>query len=644
MRRFNCLFLFFLLPLFLFSQLQVAGIFGDNAVIQQEYATPIWGRTKADSLVELNFAGKTYRSVADSIGKWLIKLTPMKADGKTHKLIVESCGEKIEFKNILIGEVWFASGQSNMEWKVGNEIFNRDEEIANANYPEIRFNTIKVSSSIKPESDIPSKKWEVCTPSSVKGFSAVSYFFARELHLDKKVPVGIIVAARGATNIETWISREKLMSHHEFADKLSKIDSLYWKDKIQQVIQAEKEREDIAKNSLVGINMKVHTGQFDDSDWNRTLFPLNMPKMNYLRFWGIVWVRKSFKMSFDAINQEWKLTLPIKCQNDRVYVNGNEIIRDVSKLKDMTFLIPKGILHKGNNIIAIRMYVNWGIGEIGDENKGCYLESNNNQRVNLDGYWLHNNKIEPAVAQWLDYYNTCTVSFNSMINPVIPYGIRGFLWYQGENNANSTLYKQYVDLQPMLIADWRKRWQQGDLPFLFVQLSAYGERSLFPKSVDSWANFRDSQTTTLYKSNNTAMACTIDIGEANNIHPKNKQEVGRRLYIAAKAKAYGSAAIYSGPMIRSAKLDEDTIKVSFYFSENGLKTANNDLLKGFAVADASGKWVWAEARIVGNYVYVNSKKVKKPTQIQYAWQGNPECNLYNTEGLPAVPFKMYILE
>ena len=223
-----------------------------------------------------------------------------------------------------------------------------------------------------------------------------------------------------------------------------------------------------------------------------------------------------------------------------------------------------------------------------------------------------------------------------MVSPVIPYGIRGFLWYQGENNASRG--KQYAELQPMLIDDWRVRWGLGYLPFLYVQLANYMERSVTPKQTDNWADFRDNQTSTLTRSLNTAIACTIDIGDGNDIHPKNKQEVGRRLYLAAKAKAYGSTETYSGPLFKAAKVEGNSIRISFDFAGNGLKIKGDDI-KGFALADESGKWVWAEAKISGNDVVVNSTQIAHPVSVQYAWQSNPDCNLYNSEGLPAVPFK-----
>jgi sialate O-acetylesterase len=225
-----------------------------------------------------------------------------------------------------------------------------------------------------------------------------------------------------------------------------------------------------------------------------------------------------------------------------------------------------------------------------------------------------------------------------MIAPVIPYSIRGFLWYQGENNASR--FKQYAELQPMLVDDWRVRWQQGYLPFLFVQLANYKERSPLPVENDEWAAFRDAQTSTLSKSQNTAMASAIDIGDGNDIHPKNKQEVGKRLYLAARAKAYNENLIYSGPQLKLVKREGNDLRISFDFAQNGLKTSRSNALKGFALCDKDGKWTWANAKIVGNEIIVENAATA--LRVQYAWQSNPDCNLQNTDGLPAVPFNVEI--
>jgi sialate O-acetylesterase len=623
------------------AQLKVAGIFGNNAVLQQGIAIPVWGSANPGSKIEVSLGEFKMNTTADDQGKWMLRLNPMKADGKQYELIVASGNEKVTYNNIEIGEVWFASGQSNMSFSVYN-VANAEEEIKNANYPDIRFNMIDLTTSAKPLSDIKQTKWQQCTPATVKGFSAVSYFFARELHLDRKVPVGVIVAARGATNLETWISPDRLKTHPDFTEAVEKFDTdtARWNQKVRNAIKSEKDRDFIANNSKVGLDLKVNTIGYNDASWTKTDFPININKMGYNGFWGLVWIRKTFEIPLKSLKKEWKLYLPIKDVDDRIYINGKEIVKGVSKMKEKVISFPVGSFKTPSNLLAIRMYVNWGSAEIGNDKSDCYLLSGDGERIELTGTWTSNNKIEPPVAQWQDYYNSNNLNYNAMVNPVIPYGIKGFLWYQGENNTYR--FKQYTELQPLLIDDWRVRWQLGYLPFLYVQIANYRDRSSSPKSSDAMASFRDAQTSTLSRSQNTAMACTIDIGDGNDIHPKNKQDVGKRLYLGAKVKAYGSTEVYSGPIIKTAKLEGISVKLSFDFAQNGLKTIGNDFVKGFAVAGSDEKWVWAEAKIVGNEIVVSSKEISTPVRVQYAWQSNPDCNLYNAENLPAVPFNVEI--
>ncbi len=622
------------------AQLKIAGVFSNNAVLQQNAEVPIWGWAKPDSKVNIEIANQKISTVADNKGRWHIRLQPFMADNKAYTLNVSCGNENVQLKNIVFGEVWFASGQSNMEWKLRSGVLNTEQEIASANFPDIRIHTIKALTSVQPVDDISGSEWKICTPANAPNFSAIGYFFAKQLHLDKKVPVGIIVAARGATDIETWMSRDILMTLPDLNVAVQNIDTdtARWNAKVRTALQSEIEREKIANTSEIGLKQNVHTIKFYDAAWNRTEYPLNMPKMGYSGYWGLMWLRKTFELQAKDANSITQLQLPIKNQGDRVYINGREIARNVSKMKDQTVIIPKGILKKGSNVLAIRQYVHWGSAEIGNASAGTFLILNGGRKIELDGLWAHNCDIEPAVAQWQNYYNTASVNYNAMVAPVIPYAIRGFLWYQGENNAGR--YKHYAALQAKMIDDWRIRWQLGYLPFLYVQLANYKEHSTIPLYKDDWASFRDAQTSILQQSINTAMASAIDIGDANDIHPKNKQEVAHRLYLTAKAKAYNEKVIYSGPVINSVKREGKNLRITFHYADNGLITVENKIVKGFAIKDKEGNWQWVEAKIDDNEVLFEN--IENAVSIQYAWQSNPDGNLYNAEGLPAVPFMVNI--
>lgn len=638
----KCLFSIFILCVSFFTkanaQLKAAGIFGDNAIFQQGIPIPVWGMAKLSSLVKITLGENEVQVKSDGQGKWMGYLPAMQADGKAYQLKISSGTDTISYSNIMLGEVWLASGQSNMEYRMGSDLANKEEEIKNANYPAIRFRIVDNVTSIVPMEDIIQKEWKVCTPANASAFSAVAYFFARSLHVDQKVPVGIIVASRGATGIETWMSKDRLITHPDFTEALNKRDedSAHWNENVRKSWKAESDREVIAKTSFNGLKQGVTELAFNDTGWTKTLFPLSSAKMGYGNYWGLIWIRKSFEITESDSRKVQDLFLPIKDQNDHVYLNGKLLAEGVSKLKNKTVAIPKNLLKAGKNILAIRMYVNWGTADIGDRNTNCYLQMKDGKRLLLAGDWKHSNTIEPAVAGWQDYYNKPTVNYNGMVHPLIPYGIKGFLWYQGENNASKA--KQYAELQPMLIDDWRVRWKQGYLPFLYVQLASYKSRSETPVDNDDWAKFRDAQRSTLFSSNNTGMACSIDIGDEFNIHPANKQDVGKRLSLAALQQVYHQNVVGSGPLFKSAVLEGNRVRINFSYADKGLVSNAALPLQSFALADSTGKWVWANAVIDGQSIVVSSKDILLPVKVQYAWQSNPIATLYNSSGLPMVPF------
>ena len=633
-----------LLSFNLSAQLKPAGIFGDNAILQQGILIPVWGKARPSSIVSISLGINQLKVKTDVSGRWIGYLQPMVADGQTYQLKINDGIDSIIYSNIMIGEVWVASGQSNMEYRMASDLQDKEQELKNANYPGIRFRLIDNVTSIVPLDDIAQKDWKLCTSANAPFFSAVAYFFARSLYLDQKVPVGIIVASRGATGIETWMSKDRLITHPDFSSILNSRDedSAHWNAHVQKSLKAEAERASIAKNSFNGLKIGVNQLNFDDSLWAKSNFPINAEKMGYNSYWGIIWFRKTFVLSGSEAGKKHNLFLPINDQNDHVYLNGKELAVDVSKLKNKSISISNEFLKEGTNVLAIRMYVNWGVAEIGNRNTNCYLQDADGAKILLDGEWKHSNMIEPSVAGWQDYYNKPTVNFNGMINPLIPFGIKGFLWYQGENNASKP--KQYAELQPMLIDDWRVRWRLGYMPFLYVQLAGYKSRSATPVGKDDWAQFRDAQKSTLFMSFNTGMASAIDIGDEFNIHPGNKKDVGSRLYQVARKIAYHQNGVASGPLFKSAILEGTDIRISFSYTEDGIVNKGNVPLEGFAVSDSTGKWHWANASIDGQTIIVHCDNVSGPIFVQYAWQSNPATPLYNSAGLPMLPFNERVIQ
>jgi len=620
------------------AQLKPAGIFADNAVFQQGNRIPVWGWATPGANVEVDFAGHKVKGLAGTDGIWKVYLPIMKADGKTYQLNINSAGQNISFNNIEIGEVWMASGQSNMAYTVGSDLNNKEQEIQSANYPDIRFRMVENVTAIVPESDIARRPWSVCSPATVGGFSAVAYFFARAINLDKKVPVGIICSARGSTSIESWMSKESLLSKTEFAGDLNQRDEnrVHWNDVVQKSANDENFRELVAKTSFKGLALGVNKVDYDDHDWKAAQFPLNADKMGLVNYWGLLWVRKTFDISARQALKNWFLSLPINDRNDNVYINGKEIGRDASKTKDGKVTIPPGLLNNGKNVLAIRMYVNWNIAEIGSRSKACFLKSSNDEQLELSGVWMSSSRIETEVAPRSGFFNTNTVNFNAMVNPLVPYAIRGFIWYQGENNVRKP--KQYSELLPMMINDWRERWHERKAPFLIVQLASFRERLAQPVSHDDLAELRDAQRQAVANVPYTGMACTVDIGDEFNIHPGNKQDVGARLYLAARQYVYKRGIVGSGPIFKSAKVNGNLVRIKFSNAKHGLVAKGGQPINCIALSNQTGKWFWADVRIDGNQLIVSSPDVKIPVGVQYAWQSNPYAPLYNSEGLPMVPF------
>ncbi len=623
------------------AQLNPAAIFGNNAVLQQGIKVPLWGTGTKGTIVHISF-GKTHQSIkVGENGNWMIRLPKMKADGKTYQLKIINGKDSIIYHNIMIGEVWLASGQSNMAYAVNSDLNNKAFEIENANYPNIRYRSIENITSIKPSVTIRQQDWKVCTPQTIGNCSAVAYFFARALHQDKNVPVGIIVSAKGSTSIESWMSKDALIQHPDFTKDLQNRDedSMHWLATVASALKANADREIIANTSFNGLKLGVHQIDFDDANWKQTAYPISCEKMGYGSYWGMVWFRKSFKLDTAQSQKNFELYLPLHDQNDIVYLNGKELTRGITKLTNKSVAIPKGFLKQGNNALVVRMYVNYAIADIGDRQTDCFIKAKDGDYVDLKGFWKHSNKIEPEVASWQGFHSTSTVNFNAMIYPIIPYGIKGFLWYQGENNASGVKIKQYESLQPMLIKDWRNRWQQGNIPFLFVQLPNYKARLQEPIDGDNWSLFRAVQQNTLKNTPNTGMICTIDIGDEFNIHPGNKQDVGKRLYLLAKEKVYKKSIVGNGPQFKTAKLKNGQLKVSFTNAKGGLSSKDSLLNNCFAVSDTSGKWHWCNALINGSDILIDIKNISGAKMVQYAWQSNPYAPVYNMQGLPMLPFK-----
>lgn len=628
------------------AKLVLASGFTDNAVLQQNKPIAIWGESDPGSTVEVTLGDARVGGIAGEDGKWLLYLPARKGGYTEYQLNVTNGKDSITLDNILIGEVWLASGQSNMDYRFGWNIKNMEQEMKDADLPAIRYFETWFNSKPDAVDYVAGAKWEVCSPETVGGCSAVAFFFAKNLHLDQDVPVGIIVSAIGATRLESWISRDALATVPGYRQHVENwdFDQQKWDAMVVRINKANQDRGAIADTSSVGLRTGVTKLEYNDKKWGKMMFPCRVADMGYPGYWGMVWVRKTIDLPSD-FNPDQKVYfhLPVGATGDKIYLNGEYVKRDLSYTQDKSFYLEKNALRPGKNILAVNMFITWGVGGIGTNEDDCYLQLENGSKIDLTkGWWRHSNKIEPALPPYEDCSGYMSVNFNGMIHPFIPYSIRGFLWYQGE--ANSLEASSYAGLQAALVEDWRVRFKQGYLPFLYVQLANYCPAPEEPQVYDDWSAFRNAQTDALYLSENVGMACTIDVGETNDIHPKNKQDVGKRLYLIAKAKVYepDSDTEYSGPMMKSVKRQGNEIVVTYSHANGLYSKSGNDKVTSFALQDAKNKIVWAEAGVRGETVVVKIPKGFKPVKIQYAYGNNPQSPLYNSAELPAVPFKVDI--
>jgi sialate O-acetylesterase len=484
----------------IFANVKLPAVISDNMVLQRGKKIPIWGWADAGEqiMVSVSWHSMAWSVVTNGNGNWSFEMSPPKTTGP-HEMTL-SGKNTITIKNILVGEVWVCSGQSNMHWSV-NRSTNAEQEVAQADYPNIRLFSVERKVADKPQTDC-AGSWMMCSPETVPGFSAVGYFFGRELHQQLDVPIGLIHTSWGGTPAEAWTRRDVLESEPDCAPILQRFD------------------EAMAK------------------------YP-------------------EAKKKYDESVIKWKEAV------EKAKAEGKKPPRR-----------PRAPFGPGNPRSPAGLY-------------------------------------------------------NAMIAPLIPYGIGGAIWYQGESNASRAY--QYRKLFPAMITNWRNAWKQGDFPFLFVQLANFMDVDTEP--VDSaWAELREAQLMTLALPN-TGMGVIIDIGEARDIHPKNKQDVGKRLALWALAKTYGKNLVYSGPIYKSMKTEGNKIILDFEHVGGSLVAKGGEPLKGFAIAGADQKFAWADAKIEGNTVVVSNDGVSEPIAVRYGWANNPVCNLYNEEGLPATPFR-----
>ena len=613
-------------------------LFQDNAVLQCDARVPVWGTAENGEKITVKFADQSVSTVGAG-GVWKVWLNPMRPSATPRVLTVRGNNTR-EIGNILVGEVWVAGGQSNMERRLGltggqQPIINWEQAVATANHPEIREFHVQHKRALAPSETVEGA-WSVCSPDTVENFSAVGYFFARDILAARKVPVGIIHSSVGGTPAEAWTSESGLKPFPEFAEGLADLKR-FAADPEMEIRKAQPDQvawfEKTDPGSKPGVAWSA--AAFKPQEWAAMTLPGYLEQGGFPGFDGIIWFRREFTLPENWDGSDAQLHLGGVDDIDTTWVNGELGGMTNVANKERVDPVPARLLKRGANSIAVRVFDVSGNGGLYGGKDEMRMEINSRSgkaSLPLSGVWHCKPSLTMAEIRWLpgrffESSGLTTGLYNGMISPLLPYAMRGVIWYQGEHNVGRE--RQYRTLFPAMIADWRRAWGQGDFPFLFVQIAPF---------VGLTPEIREAQLLTSQNVKNTAMVVTTDCGDANDIHPANKPPVGARLALAARALAHGERIEYSGPVFDSMKIDGANAVLRFTHLDGGL-VAKDGELKGFTVAGADKVFHPAEARISGDTVFVRSAEVPRPVAVRYGWANVPDTNLFNRAGLPASPFR-----
>ncbi|HZS60411.1 MAG TPA: sialate O-acetylesterase [Gemmatimonadaceae bacterium] len=613
------------------GRLQLSRLITDGMVMQRDARVPVWGWAAPGDEVVVTFDDHSYSTRVESSGSWSVALPPMSAGGP-HQMTIADGEDKVAVHEILVGDVWVCSGQSNMEWVVADARHGA-QDVAAANDPEIRHFKVQKSWATHPDSEIDGGPWEQADPEHVGHFTAVGYFFARELRKTVHVPIGLLHTSWGGSRIEPWMSAASL--HLDAAG----IAAVLRDDSVHQARVLDSLRTRIGDlptydAGLVDGKALWADPALDDSRWTMIDVPKLWPQAGYDGFDGVAWYRTAFTLSDAQSPSPVQLSLGTIDNSDITWVNGVEVGRmENAWNRARVYTVPPTALRAGKNVLAIRVQNYSGGGGIYGDPSLVFVNASgaSSAHISLAGSWRF--KVGEYIARDDTHKNQVpTLLYNKMIHPILPYPIKGVLWYQGESNANNAEdARNYRALFSTLITSWRDAWHEPSMPFLWVQLANFMAADSAP-SESNWALLRESQHAALSLPN-TGEAVIIDLGDANDIHPRNKQDVGVRLALAARH--------ISGPTFRGAHVQHGRMVIEFDHTGDGLITKGQLRgVKGFAIAGADRHFVWAEAAIKGDRVIVWSEAVRDPKAVRYAWGDNPAAaNLYNRDGLPAAPFR-----
>jgi sialate O-acetylesterase len=625
----------------------VSPIFGDNMVLQRDKSDAIWGWSDPGDTVRVEIGDKSATATAGPDRGWQVKIRPPAAGGP---YTVKITGHQtVELHNVLVGDVWLCGGQSNMGLPL-RFTKNADDEIKAANYPDIRFFTVQGRPAYH-HADVIEGNWRIVSPETASWMSAVGYYFARKLQQEIHVPIGLVVDAVGGSPAEAWASEASLRPLHDFDIPLAELDRfrtenapeygnyvMHWYDQYD-----------------TGQKSNWAASDLDDSTWKQVPVPGGFTELGVPDAPALVWFRKEINLP-DLLPGPAPDSSPAPGpfpqggptlhlgsieRMDTAYVNGIEVGASAWVENPRVYFIRLGILKPGRNVIAIRVLKTKPDGGFLSKAEDLHLSLADGTTIPLAGEWKAKLSVDarpprPLPIAYENWPVMPTVLYEGMLAPIAPLSITGAIWYQGEQNSPRGY--QYRKILPAMIADWRSLFGQGDFPFYIVSLPAFTKRSPIPVDGDDWTETRESQAITAATVPNSCLAVTIDTGDPDNIHAKDKQPVGDRLALCALAKHYGKHVVYSGPTLESVERLPGSMRLHFAHTDGGLVVEGNKLAE-FSIAGDDRKWYWADARIEGHTVVVSSPSVPNPTQVRYAWQSNPAATLFNGAGLPAVPFR-----
>ena len=623
-----------------YAQLTVASYFNDHMILQRKKENKIWGHAKAKDWITVSIDGHTSKTRADKGGAWSTQLPPFPAGGP-YSILIADKKDTLRIDDVLFGDVWLCSGQSNMEHAVISFPWGK-EEMKKASNPNIRFIDIPNRIDEVPRNDLPkSVEWKTATGQNIRNLSAVSYWFAKNLQPKVGVPIGLITSAWSGTAIEPWMDIESLKPFPEYKEVLD-----YLQDDPKPHAQIEKEFQKYLKTEWgpryyykgIGMKEKWYEPSTDYSSWT----PIKLPTwwqnagVGLEHHDGVVWFRTTFDLPKNFNDSTYFIDLNLIKDYDIVWVNGVKLGETFGDQNWRHYWAPRSILKPKGNSLVVRVY---NIGGYGGMNFSPLWAT-----PILKGKWVCKKGLtidpdtvpKPRIVN-KSPYGYPTAIYNAMIHPLLNVNFAGAIWYQGESNAGRA--QEYKAIFPAMIKCWRRVFNEGDFPFYFVQLANFTKEASKPVN-DEWAELRESQEAAL-KLPNTGMAVAIDIGEADNIHPANKMEVGRRLALQALKKTYHQNVVAQSPSFKSMEIKGDSIIINIEtYGDSLICTNKYGYVNGFAVAAKGQKFHWAKARLRGNQIIVHSDKVKKPVDVRYAWSENPgKLNIYNTNHLPLRPFR-----